>query len=96
MLLEKGDFLFSFDLKSGYHHIDIAESDHKYLGFAWDQRFYVFTVLPFGLATACYFTKVVVRYWRAKGLRILVYLDDGLCAVAGKRAALDASLHVGT
>ena len=94
MLLEKGDFLFSFDLKSGYHHIDIAESHHKYLGFAWDQRFYVFTVLPFGLATACHFTKVVVRYWRAKGLRILVYLDDGLCAVAGKRAALDASLLV--
>ena len=24
LLFEKGDFLFSFDLKSGYHHVDIA------------------------------------------------------------------------
>ena len=50
---------------------------------------------PFGLSTACYiFTKIVrplVHYWRAKGLRIVVYLDDGLCAVAGRQAALEAS-----
>jgi hypothetical protein len=58
-LSEKGYYLFSFDLKSGYHHIDIAEQHCKYLGFAWQQSFYVFTVLPFGLSTACYiFTKV--------------------------------------
>ena len=54
-----------------------------------------FTVLPFGLSTACYiFTKVVrplVRYWSAKGLRILVYLDDRLCAVSGTQAAQEVS-----
>ena len=87
-LFEKGDYLFSFDLKAGYHHIDIAEEHHKYLGFSWQNRYYVFTVLPFGLSTACYiFTKIVrplVHYWRAKGLRIVVYLEDGLCAVAGR------------
>ena len=33
-LFEKGDYLFSFELKSGYHHIDIAEQHCKYLGFA--------------------------------------------------------------
>ena len=57
------------------------------IGSTWEGKNYVFTVLPFGLSTACYiFTKIVrplVRYWRAKGLRILVYLDDGLCAVSG-------------
>lgn len=94
-LFVKNDFLFSFDLKSGYHHIDIADVHEKYLGFCWDRQFYVFTVLPFGLATACYiFTKVVrplVRYWRSRGLRILVYLDDGLCAVTGEQAAVQAS-----
>ena len=40
------------------------------------------------------FTKLLrplVRYWRAKGLRILVYLDDGLCATAGTQRALEAS-----
>ena len=55
----------------------------------------MFTVLPFGLSSACYmFTKLLrplVRYWRARGLRILVYLDDGLCATAGRQRALEAS-----
>ena len=26
LLLNKGDYMFSFDLKSGYHHIDIAKA----------------------------------------------------------------------
>ena len=30
-LFEKGDYLFSFDLKAGYHHIDIAETHRKYI-----------------------------------------------------------------
>ena len=47
-LFEKGDYLFSFDLKAGYHHIDFAETHRKYLGFSWQKRYYVFTVLPFG------------------------------------------------
>ena len=98
LLLEKGDYLFSFDLKSGYHHVEIAEVHHKYLGFAWDDKFYVFTVLPFGLASACYiFTKLLrplVAYWRSKGLKSVVYLDDGLCAAMDYAAAVKASLLV--
>ena len=97
-LFEKGDYLFSFDLKAGYHHIDIAEEHCKYLGFSWQKRYYVFTVLPFGLSTACYiFTKIVrplVHYWRAKGLRIVVYLDDGLCAVAGRVYCTPYKVHL--
>ena len=100
LLFERGDYLFSFDLKSGYHHADIAPPLCKYLGFAWEGHFYVFTVLPFGLSSACYmFTKLLrplVRYWCAKGLRIVVYLDDGLCAVAGRQTALEASELVRT
>ena len=30
-----GDFMFTFDLKSAYHHIDIAPAYRKYLGFRW-------------------------------------------------------------
>ena len=97
-LFEKGDYMFSFDLKSGYHHVDITQEHWKYLGFSWQSCFYVFTVLPFGLSSACYiFTKLLrplVRYWRSQGLRIIVYLDDGVCAVEGECNALEASLHV--
>lgn len=91
--------MFSFDLKSGYHHVDIHRQHWEYLGFSWGQGpntgYYVFCVLPFGLSTACYvFTKLMrllVKYWRQQGLRIVLYLDDGIVAVQGEQAALTAS-----
>ena len=82
VLFGEGDFLFTFDLKSAYHHIMIDRSFIEYLGFQWDGRFYVFKVLPFGLATAGFiFSKVTreaVKFWRSSGHKIIMYLDDGL------------------
>ena len=86
--VESNSFMYSFDFSSGYHHIDINESSQEFLGFSWkfgDKiRFFKFTVLPFGLASAGHiFTKTVrclVSHWRGKGIKILVYLDDGLGA----------------
>lgn len=81
-LFQMGDYLFSFDLKSAYHHIMINEVDRKYLGFKWKEKYYVFNVLPFGLSTAGYiFTKVLrkaVKFWRSKGHKVVMYLDDGI------------------
>ena len=95
LLFERDDYMFSFDLKSGYHHVDVAEVHQKFLGIEWGGAYYVFTVLPFGLSTACYvFTKLLrplVRYWRARGIRIVVYLDDGLAVSADERSAHAAS-----
>ena len=81
----KDCYMFDFDLKSGYHHIDINQNHQKYLGFAWKfgnkERYFKFTVLPFGLATAGHvFTKVLkclVKHWREKAIRIIMFLDDG-------------------
>ena len=57
-LFNSGDFFTTFDLKSGYHHVDIHEDSWPYLGFSWnygpDRKGYTFLVLPFGLSTACY------------------------------------------
>ena len=87
-LFDVGDFFFVFDLKSAYHHVDIDPQYYKYLGFEWGGRHYVFASLPFGLCTAPYvFTKicrVLVKAWRARGLRIFMYLDDGACAAASR------------
>ena len=70
LLLERNDYMFSFDLKSGYHHVDVAEAHQRFLDIEWGGAYYMFTVLPFGLSTACYvFTKLLrplVRYWRAR------------------------------
>ena len=65
-LFNKGDYFFVFDLRSDYHHIDIAPSYEQYLGFEWrnltrdgayERQVYLFCSLPFGLATAplCYY-----------------------------------------
>ena len=78
-------YMYNFDLKNGYHHIDINPEFQKYLGFAWEfnnkKRFFCFTVLPFGLSTAgLIFSKTLrclVQHWRASSIRIILYLDDG-------------------
>ena len=83
-MINLGDYVITFDLKSGYHHVDINEEHWRYLGFYWKKQFYVFKVLPFGLSTACYaFTKLLrplVRYWQSKGIRAVLYIDDGIVA----------------
>ena len=97
-------FMFKFDLKSGYHHIDILQEHQTFLGFSWVlngvRKFFVFTVLPFGLSSAPYiFTKVVrvlVRYWRSHAVRITVYLDDGLGSARDFARCEAASLFVQT
>ena len=35
-IFDKDYYLFKFDLKSGYHHIEIFPEHRKYLAFAWD------------------------------------------------------------
>ena len=84
----QGDvFVFTFDLKSAYHHVDICEEHMKFLSFKWpshagEMKFYEFKVLPFGLSSAPYiFTKLMrqlIKFWRSKGFLLLLYLDDGI------------------
>ena len=95
-VLHSGQHYLSFDFESGYHHIDIFPLHQQYLGFSWTHlnctKYYVFTVLPFGLSSACYiFTKVVrplVYYWRAQGILSFVYIDDGLIISPTRLSAL--------
>ena len=80
--LEKNCFLCVFDLKSGYHHIDIDIADQTFLGCSWEGKYYTYSALPFGLAVAgLVFSKVLkelVKKWRAEGIKIVLYLDDGI------------------
>ena len=32
---EVGAYMFTFDLKSGYHHVEVATVHQGYLGFSW-------------------------------------------------------------
>ena len=83
-VVHPGDWLFTIDLESAYHHVDMHPSTWPYMGFSWGGQFYRFVVLPFGLARACWvFTKLtreLVERWRANGIRLIHYLDDFLFA----------------
>ena len=79
--------MITFDLKSGYHHVEIHPDHLTFLGFAWkfpkevSIRYFVFSVLPFGLSSAPYiFTKCLKpleKYWRLNGVNIALFLNDG-------------------
>ncbi|CAI7844450.1 unnamed protein product [Closterium sp. NIES-54] len=79
-LARVGDWMFSIDLKSGYHHIDIHPSFWNFLGFEFDKRTYAFRSLPFGLATTPFvFTQLIkqlARRWREQGIRFIPYVDE--------------------
>ena len=69
---QKDEYTCTFDLKTGYYQVDVCEESQKYLGFKWGGIYYVFTftVLQFGLASACcVFTKLLrptVKYFRVR------------------------------
>ena len=86
-LLKKGDYVFSFDLKSAYHNVDIFEEHRKYLSFCWQfsdgtVRYFHFNVLPFGLSPAPQVFTILMRqlinFWRAKAIGVVIYIDDGI------------------
>ena len=77
----KDCYLYKYDLKSDNYHLDINDKFKTYLGFCWNEKYSVFSVLPFGLTSAPYvFTETLrplVKYWRKHLIRMVLYSDDG-------------------
>jgi hypothetical protein len=71
------------------------EDSTQFLGFEWEGQHYFFAVLPFGMSTAPWvFTTVMactIRFLRAKGVSLMVYLDDLIFANTTAREALSAA-----
>ena len=76
------DILFSIDLKDGFFHVPVSIEFRKYLGICWNNIYYMWCVLPQGLASSpYYFYKIlrpVVQYLRENNLRINLWVDDFL------------------
>ena len=91
-ILRPGDYLFTVDMKSGYHQIPLKRSFQKYCCFAWEARVYRWRVLPFGLSSAprayTKLSRVMLKYWRSQGIRCSNYIDDFLFAAASLSEAL--------
>lgn len=64
------------------------------------ETYYVFNSLPFGISTAGHnFTKtirVLIKYWRSLGHRIVMVLDDGIGGHRDYINALELSQFVKT
>jgi hypothetical protein len=86
LLRNPRDFLFAFDIKSAYHHVEIFKDHQQYFDIQWvyngKLQYLIFRVLPFRLSTApLVFTKLLkplLRHWRSSGKRVCMFLDDGL------------------
>jgi len=96
------DKLFSADIESAYHHIEIVPRHRTLRGFSFDGVMYVYNVLPFGLTTSasvfCAFTAVTARALRNSGLvsALIVYVDDFCGSIGHLRdpARMDAVLRI--
>ena len=97
-LIRKDDWLFTIDLKSDYHHVDMHPSARPFLGFRFAQQTYTFNSLPFGLATAPFvFTQIIkqlAKRSRALGFRLVPYVDDIIFMASSKEDALTCQLQV--
>ena len=79
-LLCKDDLMASIVLLDAFLSVPIHDSHNRYLAFEFDNKQYVFNVLPFGLTSSPrIFSKVLkpaIVYLRVKGIKISIYLDD--------------------
>jgi len=83
--ISENGYAYKFDLKKGYHHVEILKEHQTFLGLSWESGkvkcYFIFTVLPFGLSPApMIFTKLLrplVSYWHTHSINICVFLDDG-------------------
>ena len=68
------------DSKNGFFHIPVCSEHQELLGFSFEQKYYKWTVLPFGLCCGPYYfnktLRPVMTYLRAKGIKVIVYVDD--------------------
>lgn len=79
-LVQPRDEIITVDLKNGFHHVPICTEHQTYLGFRWNDNYYTWAVLPFGLNASPYFfykvLRPVISYLRQQGLRVSLYVDD--------------------
>lgn len=101
-MFEKGTYLFCFDLRGVYYHIDIMLLYRTFLGFQWKEgettRYYTFSSIPFGLTTAVYIFsnvfRVLVQYCRYVGHQVVMFLDDGLGGHKDRDKAVESSDYI--
>ena len=94
------DFIFSYDLKYAFHHIEIFEEHQQYLGFAWlfEGKIRYFVVLTWWYFYRwLYVSKVsreFIKDFRSNGKLIIMFLDDSLAIENDYHTAVKRSREV--
>lgn len=81
-LVRHGDWFVKVDLTDAYLTIPIHPLHQSFLQLQWRNALNQFRCLPFGLSSAPWaFTKILkplLSFFRSRGVRLVVYLDDFL------------------
>jgi len=93
-LTEPMDWFTKVDIKDAFMHVPMHRDAQPYLAFPWEQGWFRFTTMPFGLSTAPRaFTKLLrplMAALRARGVRVVIYIDDALILA---RSPAESMLH---
>ena len=91
-LLRPNDWMTVVDLADAFHHVPLHPDHRRFFRFRFAGRLYQFRAMPFGYRDAPrMFTmvmKVIAEEARARGLRIVVYIDDILTLSDTKEQAI--------
>ncbi|CAG5108577.1 Oidioi.mRNA.OKI2018_I69.chr1.g3861.t1.cds [Oikopleura dioica] len=84
-MLKKGDLLYKFDDKKGFHQLPLSEESKKLACFDWGGQYFRNNILAFGIPAAPGIYQLMnlcgVNFLRKNGIKITLYLDDRLLAV---------------
>ena len=93
-----GAVVYKRDLRHAYRQIPVDPADYRYLGYYWDNSFYIDSVLAMGqrnAAMACSRATRAVMYMHGlDGYSGVCYLDD-LIGVASSDMGMEAYLSLG-
>lgn len=74
--------MFTLDHFNGFHQLKLQRNLRRHCCFRWEGRIYRWRVLPFGLSVAPRtYTKIMrllLKRWRALGIRCSGYIDDSI------------------
>lgn len=91
-LMIQNSWMVTLDLENVYLLVPVAQEHRIYLRFQWRSILYEFTVSPFGLSTAPFiFRKIlrlIVAYLRSEGYCSIIYFDDFLLIDLSKEECL--------
>ena len=93
-MARQNDYMLSFDIKDGFYHVPIHPAFRRFFAFRLGDEVLQFAALSMGWTRSPWvFTKlmrVVVRALRARGVRVLPYVDDFLILQSTRWRALRA------